>query len=374
MGSIAFVVRSLDLGGAQRQLVTLAIGLRQRGHEITVIPLYGGGALAAELSTGGVNVRTVGKRSRWDLIRPIWRLAETVRGLHPCVIHGYLPDGNLLALALGRMVGRGAKVVWGVRAADMDLSRYDWLARLTWRLAGWGARGADLIIANSRAGASHHQTAGYPPERIVVIPNGIDTARFRPAPELRAAIRRVWGFRPDATVIGLVARLDPIKDHQTFLAAAATAIKGRPALEFACVGGGPEDYRRMLMSEADRLGVGDRVRWVGATNDAPGVFNALDVLTSTSTSEGFSNVIAESMACGVRCVVTDVGDSAWVVGDTGLVVRPRDPAAVAAAWLTLLSQSVSMPAPRQRIESLFAVDRLVESTERVLAELAWRRG
>jgi glycosyltransferase involved in cell wall biosynthesis len=166
-----------------------------------------------------------------------------------------------------------------------------------------------------------------------------------------------------------------MKDHPTFLHAAAELARENPRVSFVCVGEGPPAYRQRLADLTRELGLEGRVRWLPAQGNIHRVYNALDLLTSSSSSgEGFSNVIAEAMACGTRCVVTDVGDSAQIVGDTGIVVRPGDPHALADGWRRALRalEMGNLPDPRERIEQRFGLERLVAETEAALASLLQR--
>jgi len=165
-----------------------------------------------------------------------------------------------------------------------------------------------------------------------------------------------------------------MKDHATFLEAAAHVTRERPDVRFLCVGPGSDAYTGELRDLADRLGLTDRVIWAGARNDMPAVYNALDVLTLTSCfGEGFPNVIGEAMATGVPCVVTDVGDSAWVVGNLGTVVPVRTPETLAPALLEMLHKTdtgqIDRSALRNSVVERFSVDAVTAKTESALAEL-----
>jgi glycosyltransferase involved in cell wall biosynthesis len=328
----------------------------------------------------GVPVIDLRKRGRWDVAGFLWRLWRTFRVRDADVVHGYLTVGNLLAL-LARVAHRHTRVVWGVRSAYMDRARYDRMSRLTFRFSCRCARLADLIIVNSDAGAAHHAALGYPRERIRVIPNGIDTQRFRFDADARARVRRAWRVPDGALLVGLVGRLDPMKDHPVFLAAAVRLAARDARWRFVCVGEGNADYAAMLASRAEALGLAPRLAWAGPRGDMPAVYSALDVLASTSYGESFPNAIAEAMACGRPCVVTDVGDCARIVGLCGAVVAPRDPEAFATAlegMLPLLADAGAAnamhAAARRRVIESFSLEALLENSKAALGTVCTDRG
>lgn len=366
---ILFFLRSLDYGGAERQLVLLARGLRECGHDVLIAVFYPGGPLEKELEDSGVRIRPLHKRGRWDVVQFFLRLIRVLREEHPDILHSYLFEPNLVALAV-KPLFPAMRVVWGIRSSMMDFSRYDWLAGVSFKLSGWLSRLPDAVIINSRIGREYHVSKGFAADKMVVIPNGVDTERFRPDPAGRARIRSEWGIAACDKLVGLVGRLDPMKDHPIFLQAAALLAHQRRDTRFVCVGGGPAEYRASLRSIAKSLGLEDCLLWVDTRTDMADIYNALDVSISSSYGEGLSNVIVEAMACGVPCVVTDVGDSAWIVGDTGEVVPPKNAMALMDAIQRSLDRPRCAPARiRQRIVEQLSEDNLVGSTERTLSRL-----
>jgi glycosyltransferase involved in cell wall biosynthesis len=366
---IFFLIRSLDCGGAERQLTVLSKGLCELGHDVVVAAFYAGGSLEKELRDTKVRILPLNKSGRWDVFRFIAQLIRAVRAERPDVLHGYLEDPNLLTVVLKPLV-RNLKIVWGIRSSARDSNQQSRLERLSSQLNCWLSGFADAIIANSRAGGDASVARGYPSGKTVVIPNGVDTEQFKPNQEARRRIRREWGVAEQARVVGVVGRLSPIKDHPNFLRAAALLAQKRNDVRFVCVGDGPADYRRTLQVLAEDLGLKESLIWNTAREDLSAVYNALDILVNSSSCEGLSNVIGEAMACGVPCVVTNVGDSAWVVGDTGEVVPPNDPVALKKAIERLLDQNAYGPAQiRQGIVNRLSVSNLVASTERTLNAL-----
>lgn len=370
---IVFLIRSLTRGGAQRQVVELAKGLQREGCSVVIATYYPENSFGEELRLEGVRVVTVGKYGRWDIIGFFIRLVRVIRREKSDILHSYLVTSNILAAALKPML-KGVAVVWGVRSSEMDVGRYGWLTRVVYRMESLLARCADLIIANSCAGRAHAVLRGFPKSTSVVIHNGIDTDKFKPDKSARSKMRLEWGRTEEDVLIGMVGRLDPKKDYPTFLRAAAILSKEHRNVHFVCVGEGKGSITKELRVLAASLEIGGRVVWSGCRDDMPAVYAALDVFSLASCyGEGFPNVIGEAMACGVPCVVTDVGDSREIVGDTGIVVPVGDSEALAEGWRALLESGAGAETYRtncrRRIVENFSVQKLVKSTRNALVKL-----
>ena len=369
MPSIIFLIRALDLGGAQRQLVELAAGLHGMGWKVHVMTFYGGGALEPDLEKVGVALTCLNKRSRWDVAGFLWRSIKAIRNAQSDIVHGYLDVANILLTVL-RPIYPCVRVVWGVRSSNMDLTKYGVLAQCVYRVSVVLSRFADLIICNSEAGRAYCAARGYREERLIVIPNGVDVRAFRPDPRARQEVRQEWGISADSELVGLVARLDPMKDHPNFLRAAAQVLAARSQVRFVCVGTGPAGYLSRLKKDAADLGIAGRMIWAGERQDMWRVYNALDLAVSSSLSEGTSNAIAEAMATGVACVATDVGDSRYLVGELGIVCLPGDSVALAQAILRALADIPTHAAAiRQRMILNFSSEALVTRTVERLRRL-----
>jgi len=364
--SIVFLIRDLAYGGAQRQLLTLAKGLCRDGAEVVVLHFYHG-PMQAELQSSGVHLVCLEKQGRWDLPKFIWRLWRTIREIKPMVLHSYMAEPNLLTALLKPFLP-GVRVVWGLRDSKPDAALYGMAARLSFQLGRMLSRMPDLIIANSRSGRDFYTSIGFPEEKLRVVPNGIDVGRFVINRGAGMAVRQELGVEPGHELFGLIGRLNPMKDHAGFLQAVAIIAAESPESRFLCVGDGPADYKSQMVALADSLGIADRVIWKEARQDMPAIYNALDALVSASSfGEGFSNVIGEAMACGVPCLVTDVGDSAWLVDKTGLAIEPNNPVALANAMRSFLSLSLDARdelgrKARSRIEDNFTVEMMVRRT------------
>lgn len=364
---VAFLIRSLEVGGAERQLAYLATGLKAKGVSVTVGVFYRGGALEELLRNGGVTIEYLDKKGRWDLLGFFHRTTKWIRRENPDVLHGYLTGANIVAM-MTKPFFRKLHIVWGVRASNMLLDNYDRLARFTFQLSALLSRFADLIIANSNSGYDYHIANGYPDERMIVIHNGIDTNTFTPDLTARQHQRTEWSIVDGDLLVGIVGRLDPMKDHKTFLQAISKVLSKRSGVQFICVGNGDSNYLEDLQQYSEGLGISENIQWEPADVNVKNVYNALDVLVSTSAyGEGFSNTLAEAMACGVRCVATDVGDARKVLSDAGVVVTPGNSSEVADGILAVLAcdaheNSKFKKLAIDHIKGNYSIDRLVSNT------------
>jgi glycosyltransferase involved in cell wall biosynthesis len=362
---ILFLVRALDYGGAERQLVILANGLAQRGHRVAIAVFYSGAPLEKEIDRSRVRLIPLEKRSRWDLLSLYWKLLQVVQRDHPDILHGWMSDPNLVASMI-RLSYPKVRVFWCVRCANVDM-----ILDRVGRTAHWFeqrlSRFADCIVVNSQAGFNHAASRGFPLHKMFHIPNGIDVDEFYSDPAAGQKVRAEWGFTGSERLIGLIGRLDPIKGHEGFLRAGELLAQELPEVRFICIGHPSMPYRVKLEALSRELGLEEKVRWIPARPDMRAVYNALDVVCLCSISEGLPNVIGEAMSCGICCVVTDVGDARFLVGDTGVVVPPNDPKALARGLRHALAAGRdSNQDRRRRILEHFTTARLVDRTERLL--------
>jgi glycosyltransferase involved in cell wall biosynthesis len=372
---ICFLIRQLNQGGAQRQLLELVKNLDQNRFEISVVTFYAGGHFAAETtSIRGVSFYSLDKRGRWDLLPFLLRLGKLLHRIKPHILHAYLSTANILAVLL-RPISPRTKVVWGIRSSNMDPSHYDWLSATQYLSERLLARFADLIILNSVSALDYHVAHGFPKMKCVVVSNGIDVMKFRRNSADGARFRDEHGIAANERVILMVARFDPMKDHATFLKAAALLRRDHASVRFVLVGSGPAEYEAELRKLASSLDLGLDVVWAGSRNDMATAYSGADILTLPSRfGEGFPNVVAEAMACGVPCVVTNVGDARDVVGPIGAVVEPQNHEALSAAWRDMLS----LPATefdairrhaRERVATHFDTDTMARRTSTLLEAL-----
>jgi glycosyltransferase involved in cell wall biosynthesis len=351
-GKLLFVTTDLAVGGAEAALTRLVTAPARLADEIVVASLLPAQAYAARLRDAGIRVIEFNFGTKFGAVADLIGLARLIRAERPDVVQGWMYHGDLAALLALRMSGRRkqTRLIWGIRCSQLDFSRYRPAIRFVVRACALLSYQPDVITANSAAGMKAHLDLGYKPRRSEIIANGVDLNEFKPDPRARAEMRARLGIDGDATVVAHVARVDPMKDHATFVTA-MTALHDVRAL---IVGAGTE-----------RLKVPENVLRLGNRDNVPALFAGADfVVSSSAFGEGFPNVIAEGMACGLPPVATDVGDARAIIGDTGIVVPPHDPAALAAAIRTLAAEPRERRAERgrkarERIAERYPLERAV---------------
>ena len=322
-----------------------------------VISLSDGGAIHEKLVDAGVRVRELGMVPGRVRPRDVARLARWTREARPDLVHAWMYHANVMGGVSAWLAG--APIVWGIHQEEPSLQPWSTLA--TERLGATLSRYLPArIISCSRRAVAVHDEFGFCRERMVVIPNGVDTARFRPDLAARRSMRAELRIPDGAPVVGVAARLDPQKDHATFFQAAARVRTRHPDVRFVLCGEGIEPANPLVRRWIDQAGVTEACRLLGRRDDVPRFFAAIDVAVSSSRGEGFPTVVGEAMACGVPCVVTDVGDSAYLAGEEGRVVRASDPDALGEAISAALSEDPAARRARgvrarRRIETEFAL-------------------
>jgi glycosyltransferase involved in cell wall biosynthesis len=356
--TVLHVIPWLKTSGAEHVLASLLTAKRPQPVSQVVVNLLRTPAdettLAELTHTNGIVVHQFGGQSTFALPFILFRLSRLIRQIRPAAIQSWLYYGDLTSLWALELSGLRAntRLYWGVRSSDMDPSHYR--RALGWTIKACAKRSArpDAVVANSFAGRKAHQAIGFAPRAFPVIPNGIDTNRFRPDASVRARMRTQFGVSGRRPLVVHVARVDPMKDHASLIAVAAAL----PDIQFVTAGAGTE-----------KIEAPANLRALGIRRDMPDLYAAADLALSTSVfGEGFPNAVAEPMACGIPVVATDVGDSRRIVGDTGFVVSPRDVSGMVSAIGGLLAEPEAKRAARgatarTRIEDHYSLDRMVSA-------------
>jgi len=371
---IIYIITGLSTGGAEVMLYKLLSRINRQHFSPVVISLMDRGTWGDRIADLGIPIYTIGMKSGTLNLNNIWRMIHIVRQLKPDLIQGWMYHGNLAAQFVKLFIFRQVPVFWNIRhslhSLELEKPRTTIIIKLCARFSHLPKK----ILYNSQNSSKQHEKIGYCLEKTCIIPNGFETEKFTPSTEARLSVRSELNIPENALVIGLIGRYHPIKDHFNFLQAAALLLKTYSNIQFVLVGN-KVDWENQILSELiHELGLVKHIHLLGERHDVPRLTAALDMASSSSSGEGFPNVIGEAMSCGVPCVVTDVGDSAWIVGDTGKVVPPKNPEALANAWQALIDigkegrESLGKAA-RTRVIKCFSLDSIVAEYEAVYYDI-----
>lgn len=336
---VLHIITGLGVGGAESMLERLLSDLDPALVSNHVIALKEGGPIAAQIAARGVPVEIIGLNNYFSRGLMPLRVARHIQRIAPDLIQTWLYHADLIggvAARLARPFGPPIPVAWGVRQSVVNRSL---LKPSTWRVIRYAAIASHLIpqtiVVNARASIASHAGLGFDTGKFLLIPNGFDSCRFRPDPLARAYFRKQLDVAPDSILIGLAGRLDPHKDYANFINAARIISAQRQNIVFTACGDGVEPGNPQMAQLLRRYGQDARLRLLGRQTDMPGFWSALDIAVSASVGEGFSNSIGEAMSCALPCIVTDVGDSASLIGDSGKVIPPGQPQALIDAILSM---------------------------------------
>jgi glycosyltransferase involved in cell wall biosynthesis len=356
LSKIVHIITGLNSGGAEIMLLKLLSGMQHTGLEHSVISLGDRGVMAGRLEEIGVQVLTCGMTPGRISPFKFLKLVSTLRRLKPDIVQTWLYHADLLGGLAARVAGT-PRVYWNIRHSNLDPDKNKrhtlWTVRTNALLSRWIP---DTIVCNSSNSVAIHQGVGFDPGKFIVIPNGFDLQRFSPDAPARASVRKELGLAPHARLVGLIARFDPLKNHRGFMQAASQVAQLSPDAAFLLAGTDINSSNGALAGWIREAGLDGRVHLLGMREDIPRLTAALDVAVCCSWGEGFPNAIGEAMACAVPCVVTNVGDCAGIVGDTGWVVQPGDMAELARC----IAEALGLPAEAWRARGAAARQKVID--------------
>jgi glycosyltransferase involved in cell wall biosynthesis len=375
---VVHVITGLDTGGAETSLARLLSRMDRDRFESVVVTLREGGALRPRVEALGVPVYSLGLSRGAIDPRGLFRLRSILRRECPDIVQSWMYHADLLSGVTAKIAGR-PPVVWNIRNGAIKDVGMRKMTQLVAHLCGRTSRLLPTrIVCCSLSARAIHVGLGYDDARIVFIPNGYDVEAFAPDRQSRRQLRAELGLDDATPLIGIAARFDPIKDHHSFVRAAALVAKHHPDARFLMCGDNIDAGNHQLVEWIRDAGMTEKIFLLGRRTDMAAIYNAIDLLASSSITEGFPNTIAEAMACGTPCAVTDVGDAALIVGECGRVVPPGNPATLAGAIDSLIAlraegRTKLGEAARERIATQFSLAKTTEQYEQLYERIAARR-
>ncbi len=373
---VVHVITGLDVGGAEMMLYQLLAHMDRYAFPSEVISLSDIGLVGEKIQALGVPVRALGMgRSGLPDLRLVLHLAQWLREMRPQVIQTWMYHADLIGTLAARLAG-GPPVIWNIQSGGLHSGRDKRNTVLAAQAcARLSHRQPARIVSCSVAAQEAHGKLGYNTDKITVIPNAADTTAFRPNREVRSIVRKELGIGGEAPLIGVVGRFDPQKDHHNFVQAAIRLHQDWPDAYFLMCGL-DVTWQNPAFAEWIPAAMHDRFHLLGRRQDVARLAAALDVgCLSSAYGEGFPMALNELMACGIPCVATDVGDCALLVGETGRIVPPRDPEALAAAWREMLEMREEGRhrlgvLARQRVETHFDIEAVALCYQQLYQEVA----
>lgn len=365
---VLHVITSLGTGGAEAMLFKLLSCMKSGSFDNAVAVLMDDSAYGARIRELGVPVYPLGMRRGRPGIGSLLHLRRIVANYEPDLVQGWMYHGNIAAQLAVSFTRNARRVLWNIRHSLNGLREEKALTRFLIRLGAILSSRPARIVYNSEMSAGQHEALGYRGANRVVLGNGFDTERFVFSNEGRQRVRDELGLQSKNFLVGTIARFHRIKDFPNLIQSAALNRDRSDDLRYLLVGPGVDWSQPSLANSIQVANLKTMIHLIGERHDIPSVLSAFDLFVLSSSGEGFPNVIGEAMACERPCVVTNVGDSAAVVGQHGIIVPPKDPKALADAILKMATMSADERKElgrkaRQRVIDNYSLPKIVEQYE-----------
>ena len=362
---VIHIITTLGDGGAERTLFNIC--KNSHIHNQVVISLLDQGKYGELLNKLGVKLYYLKMKPNIFFILKIFSLMKILYHEKPDVVQTWMYHSDFFGSIASRLVGI-KNILWNIRHSDLQENQSNkktiWIVKLLSKLSWWLPK---KIIINSKRSIKVHKELGYCSKNFLHIPNGYDFSMFKPKNKNFFSIRKKLNIRNKTPLIGLVGRYNFEKDHFNLLN--ALYLLKNLKIDFFCilVGKGIHYKNNDVVSIIKKLRLKNHIKLMGPQKNIPSFMSELDLHILSSNSESFPNVVAEAMACGTPCVVTDVGDAAYIVCKTGWVVPPKNPLRLAKITAKALSEIGTKKwkkrciQARHRINKNFDINRMVKS-------------
>lgn len=332
---VTHIIAGLNQGGAEMMLYKVLKYSDRNKYNIQVISMMDHGSLKEKILELGIPVDTLHiKRGEISIIA----LCKAIKLCKESdILQTWMYHADFLGFLISIFLRK--KVIWGIHHANLEKGKNKRTTLSIAKINSFFSRWVDCIVSCSYKAEGVHIKYGYDKSKFIVIPNGFEIDRFYPITNARNILEKEFPILKGKVLFSLVARYDILKDHRNCIKALNIVQKKFSNFILLLCGTDMDKNNKELLSTIYENNLQEKILLLGKREDIPLIMSATDIYISSSSGEAFPNVIGEAMACGTPCVVTDVGDSAYMVGETGKVVERQNSIQLAEAILNFLNDN-----------------------------------
>lgn len=351
---LLFVTTGLSVGGAERALYSLINGGLLSHFEIQILSLTDLGHYGNKFQTMGIVVNCLYLKNPFYFFLSVLRILWISWKFKPDLVQGWMYHGNIFSFFIVIFLFFKPKLFWGIRQTFYDISKEKFLTRIVIRMNVRFSPFTNAVIYNSQKSQIQHEAFGFSARNSHYIPNGFDFALWKKDLSLKKQLRQQLNIPDNAFVVGYVGRYHPMKNIELLFDSMIYILNKYSYVYFYIIGKNTNSSNPSLKHYYDKI-PSNRFFSFGEIDDVPKFIQCIDLLCLTSSwGEGFPNVIGEAMSVGIPCVATDIGDSSFVIGDTGWIIPPGD----IFSLIRAIESAMSEPASFRHLRSEFAINRI----------------
>lgn len=367
MIKVIHIISGLNAGGAEKMLYKLLTHTDKQKYRHEVISMTDKSVYGPLIENLGIKVHCLEMKRGIPSLKSILKARKIVKNAE--VIQTWMYHADLLGFIIYKITAC-KKIIWGIRRSNLDRDKNKLLTLLIVKINSLLSSKVDYIVSCSIEAKKVHIRAGYSKENFIVIPNGFEINTIAGTSELKLKIQNELELNPKDRIIINIARWEKLKDHNNLFSALQSVKLQKKNVKLLLCGLDMESENHELISLINKYELNETILLLGVRNDIPSLLAATEMLVSSSSDEGFPNVIGEAMVSKRPCVVTDVGDSAYIVGDYGIVVSKQNSMRLAEGMLEMLNKSVEQmkylgDCSRDRIVNNFDIKDITKRFEKL---------
>ena len=372
MIKILNIINSLEVGGAEIMLQKILINTDDTKFKHIIVTLKSKKKLLNDFKSKNIEIHSLKINNFVNFLKSFKSLLEIVKNINPDYILTWLHPSDFYGLFIKFMYPE-VTLIWNIRCSKLIYPIVDFKNILLVKILSKLSKYPDLIISNSFSGIKEHLRLGYKPKEIKVIPNGFDMKIYSSNNSFRKLNRRKFTLNQNDFVIGFVGKYNRIKGIEKFILTANIALKKFSNWKFVLMGRDLTYENNELVNQLKKYKILKNFRLLGERQDVNKILCSFDILSLTSSSEGFPNVIGEAMSCGVPCVSTDVGDCKLIIDETGIISKNHKPQHIFNDWLSIYKMlkndsSKLKKSARARIKKYYEINFIIKQYEKLFVK------